>query len=278
MIVVFCDLGGSKLLGKARELADTTGQKVAVLCSERSEEKKQNLIYLGADEVISCTIEKLSDWIPIITEIVESESNVEVVFFPSNSSANILMGLLHSNIKAKISFFLDGAVAVDADIVSKQFENSSVVLQRRFIADKTALVSLKLTSFAEPFAESSRYGKIRSVRRINSGLSTISLPATPNSSNKLTVLVGRGTSEKTAATAKRLAEKYHGEMRMNSGKVEVIYGPCIAVDLSTKLRELPEFKGELISIAEKNLPIGSIAEVAVVTPELDSVLEGLASD
>jgi len=50
------------------------------------------------------------------------------------------------------------------------------------------------------------------------------------------------------------------------------------VEISAGSRELPEFKGELISVAEKNLPIGSIAEVSVITPELDSVLEGLASD
>ena len=75
------------------------------------------------------------------------------------------------------------------------------------------------------------------------------------------MLVGKGTSERTLISAKRLAEKYPGEMKINSGKVEVIFGPCIAVEVSARLRELPEFKGELISISEKNLPIGSIAEV-----------------
>ncbi len=241
-----------------------------------SEDLQLRLIHLGADEVVSCSIENSSDWILVISEVIRSESNVRMVIFPSNSSANILMGILYSSVKVKISSFLDGAKAIDADSISKQFEDS-FFLQKRLSPDKTALVSLKLTSFAEPFEDASRYGKIRSIPRVNSER-VIPFPLTSDSSSKLTVLVGRGTSEKTLNPAKRLAEKYHGEMKPSSGKVEVIYGPCIAVEISTRLRELPEFKGELISIAEKNLPIGTIAEVAVVTPELDSVLEGLASD
>jgi len=101
---------------------------------------------------------------------------------------------------------------------------------------------------------------------------------TQDSSGRLTVLVGRGTDEKTTILAKHLADKYHGEMKIQSGKVEIIYGPCIAVEVSTRLRDLPEFKGELISVAARKVPIGSIAEVDVVTPELDSVIEGLASN
>jgi electron transfer flavoprotein alpha subunit len=277
MIVVFCELGGSRLLGKAREIADATGDKLVALSFERSEEIQQNLIHLGADEVISFAAENVGDWVPVISEIVRSESNVKMVVFPSNLSANILMGLVYSNVKPEISSFLDGAQALDADSTSKRFEDSMLVLQRRLSSDKTALVSLEPTSFAEPFMDTSRYGKIKAVEKINPERA-ISLPVTTDSSSKLTVLAGRGIGEKTVVLAKLLAEKYHGEMKIISGKVEVIYGPCIAVEISAGSRELPEFKGELISVAEKNPPIGSIAEVSVVTPELDSVLEGLASD
>jgi hypothetical protein len=274
MIVVFCELGGSKLLGKGRELADATGDKLVALTSERSDEKQQNLIYLGADEVISCAIDNLSDWTPVISGILDPESNVKMIVFPSNSSANILMGLLYSGVKGKISTFLDGAEVIDADLISKQFDD--FVLQKRLISKETALVSLKLESFAEPFADTSRYGKIRSIEKVSTAR-VVSLQVATDSSSRLTVLVGKEASERTLTSAKRLAEKYHGEMKINSGKVEVIYGPCIAVEISTRLRELPDFKGELISLSEKNLPIVSIAEVAVVTIELDNMLEGLAS-
>ncbi|HXQ91825.1 MAG TPA: hypothetical protein VN739_02380 [Nitrososphaerales archaeon] len=277
MIIVFCELGGSRLLGKARELADATGDKVVALCSEKSEESQQRLIYLGADEVVSFAAENMGDWVPVISEIIRSESNVKMAIFPSNSSSNILIGLLYAIVKAKISFLIDGAEALDADSISKQFENSSVVQQSRLSPDKTSLVSLKLTSFAEPFADMSRYGKIRSIERVNSGR-IISLPVSPDSVSRLIVLVGKGMGEKTLTLAKSLADKYHGEMKIQSGKIEVIYGPCIAVEISTRLRDLPEFKGELISVSARNVPICSIAEVVVITPETDYVLQGLTSN
>ena len=105
MIVVFCELGGSRLLGKAREIADTTGDKLVALTSEKSEERQQKLIHLGADEVIGCAIDNLSDWIPVISGILESVSDVKMIVFPSNSTANILMGLLYSGSKRRFSPF-----------------------------------------------------------------------------------------------------------------------------------------------------------------------------
>lgn len=68
-IAVFSELGGEGLLGKARELADETGDKVLALCSTRDSDQQQRLIHLGADEVVVCPVSSLGHWLPLFRNI-----------------------------------------------------------------------------------------------------------------------------------------------------------------------------------------------------------------
>ena len=60
-----------------------------------------------------------------------------------------------------------------------------------------------------------------------------------------------------------------------SGAVEVVYGPCIAIELNDKLRDLPEFKGDLLSLNTKKSPINAISDIAVANSEIAKILEAL---
>ena len=76
MIIVFCELGGEGLLGKAREIADSAGSKVLALISEESVDP-QRLIHLGADEVLKSSVNEMSDWIEIISDLITSENKLK---------------------------------------------------------------------------------------------------------------------------------------------------------------------------------------------------------
>jgi hypothetical protein len=57
----------------------------------------------------------------------------------------------------------------------------------------------------------------------------------------------------------------------------VIYGPCLAVEVTSAIEELPEFNGDLISVnSSTGAPIAGIASLAVVTGEAEALLQSIA--
>jgi hypothetical protein len=274
-IAVFSDLGGEGLLGKAREVADETGDRVVVLCRTEDSHQQQRVIHLGADEVVVCSVGSLGDWIPVISQYIISQQGLRMMIFPSTPVANVLMGMVYGEISSRISPYLEAAEMLSGDGAGKKFENS-VVVQSNFVQEKIALLSVKKTAVAEPFEDSSRFGKIRNFEATHEGKTIILPPEIRSSSNQLLVLVGGGAKETTFELANRLAKKYGGTPKKLSGKVEVVYGPCVAIEVSSKLRELPEFNEELLSISSRKMPISAIAELSLVTPMIDLVLENLA--
>ena len=274
-IAVFSELGGEGLLGKARELADETGDRVVSLCSTRDSDQQQRLIHLGADEVTVCSVSSLGDWIAVISQYIVSLDSVQMLIFPSTPVSNVLMGMVYGEISSRISPFVEAAELLTSDGAGKKLENS-IVLQNSFIQGKTALVSMKNTAMTEPFEDSSRFGKIRNFEASHEGKTFDLPPEIRSSSNQLLVLVGGVAKDITSELATRLAKKYGGNAKKLSGKVEVVYGPCVAIEICSKLRELPEFKGELLSISSRKMPISAIAERSLVTPEVDRMLENLA--
>jgi len=277
MITVFCDLGGHVLLGKAREIADEIGDRVSALTSSEDPDQNQKLVYLGADEVLVSSITELGDWVPTISMYITSESSLRAIIFPSESRSNTLMGMIYATIPDKISAYLEEVTALSGDEVGKKFD-SSVMIQKRFSSEKTALVSLDKTSISEPFEDTSRFGKIKSLEAVHDGNRyELSFSGLKSPSETLVVLIASGLSESKMQLADRLAEKYKGVVRIMSGIVQTIYGPCVTIDVRSKLRELPEFKKELISISSRKLPVDSISELYAVSPDVDQILKTMAS-
>ncbi len=274
---MFSELGGDGLLGKARELADETGDRVLALTSAKESEKQQKLIHLGADEVLVCPVKDLGDWVPIISKYATSDDGLKTVIFPSGNSSNSLMGMIYGVISERISPYFEDVQSLSGNEVAKNFEGS-LVIQKQLSSEKIALISLDRPSFAEPFEDAMRFGKIKNLPEgfIPNNSSVSSFPEILSNSKRLVVLLGQGL-DSTAVLANQLAEKYRGIAKVLSGKIEIIYGACVAIEVPSKLRELPEFRGELISISSKRLPINDIAELSVVTSEVDRLLENLVA-
>jgi hypothetical protein len=274
-IAVFCELNGQSVLGKARELADETGDRVSAFCSLKDSEQQKKLIYLGADEVVVCPIVNWGEWVSIISQYLITHKDVKVILFPSSLLSNALMGAIYGEVISQISPFVESADVITSDGAGRKLEGS-VVVEKNFLREKTALVSLQKAAVAEPFEDTSRFGKIRNFEE---GL-RVKIPLLPSelrsSSDQLTVLVGSDISSRTSQLASRLAEKYGGVVKPLSGKVEVIYGPCVAIEVASRLRELPEFKGELLSISSRKMSINAVAELSVINSEIDRVLENLS--
>lgn len=281
MIAVFCESGGHILLGKAREIADESGDRVLAIALDDSREwtkSPDQLIALGADVVVLCRLAK-DGWTETISDIIRSEPSLKLVIFPADLGSSVLMGSLVGALPEGISGFLEDVDSLTSDEAAKKIDDGFMIAAK-LVAEssaKTSLVSVKINSVAEPFEDASRFGKTRVMGETASDVIS-DKPALPRSaSSTLVVLVGRGAVGETSKLAASLAEKYAGSASEISGKIEVIYGPCIAIEVSSGLRELPDFKGELISISSKKFPIGSMAELSAVTPEVDKLLERLLS-
>jgi hypothetical protein len=275
MIVVYCDNRGYVLLGKAREIADETGDRVCAITDEQAARSSDELIALGADEVVNFRLSK-GGWVAAISSFVTKEPGIRMILFPSGEKSSCIMGAVYAMISEKVSGLFVDADSLSGGEAAKKLEGFALIQRVQPKADgKVSLISIKLSAVPEPFEDISRYGKTR----IFEGQSEENVPtiALESRSSALTpiVLVGREVSEQTAKLASVIAEKYHGTKEVVSGRIEVVYGPCIAIEVSSKLRELPMFKGELISISSKRFPINSVSELSVITPEPEKILEKL---
>ncbi len=270
MIIVYCKFGGEGLLGKAREIADSTGDRILAL-TEKESIDPQKLIRLGADEVLQADVDSPSEWVLIISDLVQKDK-IRAVLFPSNIVSNIIAGAIYSRVREKTEIFLEEVDFLDVSTASKSFDGLG--LSRNF-GEKLSIISMKTTSVPPPYEDSSRYGKVRELAKDSAPLSFLLEEASEqplSSSGELTVILG---NDKLAEPAKKFAEKYGAVFLKYSSTVEVVYGPCVAIELDAKLRTLPEFKGNLISLNSKPMPIDAISDVVVVNPEIAKILESM---
>jgi hypothetical protein len=278
LIIVFCEFGGESLLGKAREIADSAGDRVLALISEDSIDP-QRLIYLGADEVLRSKVGEQGNWIQVISDLISNESKVRMTLFPSGVTSNVIMGAVYSRARGKIGCYLDEADLADSINVAKPFDTTGFALLKNLKENTVCLVSLKINSLPRPFEDTSRYGKTREIQLKKAAEVFPTLhdapEATLSSSDEITILVGASSDDGVNKLAQKLADKYHAKMRKYSGVIEVVYGPCVAIELNDKLRDLPEFKGDLLSLNSKSAPINAISDVAVINPEIPKILESL---
>lgn len=235
----------------------------------------ERLIHLGADEVIRADVETPSDWIPIISDLIEIEKRVRLLIFPSNIISNVISGALYYRQMKRVGAFLDQADFVEGTSGSKRFA-VNLAIQKGFAEEKVNIVSINTLTAAPPFEDSSRFGKTREYQKKNGATTNFLMERVPqnpvNSSQEITVIAG---DECVYESARKLAEKFHSRFLKYSGSIEIVYGPCIAVEVYGKLRLLPEFKGDLISLNRKATPINAISDVEVVNSDLDNILDDI---
>ncbi len=273
--MAFCELGGDVLLGKARELADSVGDRVLALIETESTDP-QRLISLGADEVLKADIEAPGEWVAVFSDLIESEK-VRAVIFPSNDVSNVIAGAVYFRQMGKVGSFLDEADYVDGTMAAKDFNVTGFSLQKSWAESKTSIISIRTTAVPEPFEDNSRYGKVRDYQPKQTSLSFLleDAPKQPvSSSSELTVI---GGDDILAESAKKLADLYHARFLKYSSAIEAIYGPCLAIEVSAKLRDLPEFRSDLISLNTSASPINVISDIAVVNPEIKKIIGNLVS-
>ncbi len=236
----------------------------------------QRLIYLGADEVLRSNINEAGDWIEMISDLVRSANKLRLVIFPSNIISNVIMGAVYSRTRDKIAYYLDEGDHADETAVAKSFDSTGFALQRNSKEGTLGLVSLKVASIPPPLEDNSRYGKIGDLQVKESNIPILlDAPEVPlNSSSELTILVG-SNEDRIKELARKLADKYQSRILNYSGEIQVVYGPCIAIDLRDRVKDLPEFKGDLISLNAKNSPISAISDVVVISSEIGKILENL---
>jgi hypothetical protein len=280
-IFVLANYGGKNLLGKARELGDAWGDKVVAFTFKDSQEEMEEMIHLGADEVLHSEINDIRDIISTVFEQVRSDSSSKMVLFPSTTFSNAYMGMLYSYGRELFSLFEDQVEFVDEIFVGKRFGGSQLSIQKKPVPGKIVLCSLRQSTVSPPFEDVTRYGKIRSLKpksEAGSQLTSYSESIVKPSSEILTILIGGNVQSKTEELAALVVEKYGGYSKSYTGKIEVVYGPCIAIEVGQRLRDLPEFKSELISISKAPLPISTISDTSIITSEIDAVLDELISN
>ena len=274
MILVFCVFGGQKLLGKARELADVSGSRVIALV-RRDEPNTQSLISLGADEVLTSSADGISEWVEVIADLVNKSSGLQRVMFPSNRLCDAIMGGVYFECKEKIGAYLDGADRVE-ESASRSFLEFGIRASTT-TDGRISLVSIRLASLPVPFEDGSRFGKVTPIPdrpEVRNDFRLSSIGDCRGVSSILTILLGR-TALTLQEKCEKLGQKYMASVKVLSGRTQVVYGPCLAIEVEAKLGDLPAFKGPLISVNSERAPISAISDLAGVTDEIDAVLAKL---
>lgn len=293
MIIVFSELGGEKLLGKAREIADSMGLRVLAVCSDSHDaDFSQHLILLGVDEVIKYKNAKtVFDWAKILSSLLREKSQVSFLFGMSGLFTDAIFGRTCALEKERIGVFVTGIDLINENVGTKCLRTWGAALQNKLASEgKVSVFSFKLSAVPEPFEDSSRYGKASETEikaeQQKSSPSVLNIESNEflDSSGRLTILIGKSSSSKDEARNKvihNVAQKYKANVVSYSSQVQEVYGPCLAIDVVLRHeRELPRFHGELIAVntAEDRSVISNVADLRVFTNDDDNtekVLEEL---
>lgn len=276
MIYNFCEFGGENLLGKAREIADSIGDRVRAIVASNSSIDIQRLGFLGADEVMRCDTSEPSDWIEFFSSVIANEDGLKLIIFPSNVISNAILGAVYASVENLVSVYCDDVEFLDSNRSTKSLVGKGYAFQK-FIGDKVNLVSIKASSVAPPFEDSSRYGKPKvSEWAKDAGFKRIlfNIPSKIES-GKLTILLGPDTCAAITEISEMLGRKYDARVLNFSGAIEIVYGPCLAIGIKANARDLPKFDGYLISINSKKAPIAAIADTAVLSDDIVTVLSSM---
>jgi hypothetical protein len=291
LIVVLTEFGGERLLGKAREIADSLGLRVVAVCSSRykSSEFLQKLISLGADEVLKYSDpSNVFEWSEALSSLLVSRKQVKFLLATSGIISDAILGRVYALNRDRVSTFASGVTTLSDTDVTKNLKSWGVSLRFKIAEgeEKTCIFSYKPFSVPKPFEDSSRYGKIGE-EKIGFASSTEDSPKTSNlkgqdysSSSILTILVGKrfDSNRPERELVQRVASNYNGNLLTISPKVQDIYGPCLAIGLEGWQDKdlLPRFHEELISIIDsQGQSISTIADTSIVTDNVPEILKNL---
>jgi hypothetical protein len=278
MILVFAELGGDRLLGKAREIADSLGIRVLAICYV-DVARANRLVSLGADEVISYNAKNVYEWSRVLSYLIRNTKEIRFVFLPATLLGNAILGFTYALVSEMIGSFFDSADKMSEQGVSKSMYPSGVVIKSD-VSEKVSLWSLKLNLVPEPFEDSSRYGKVTSQelpKEAQSVSPPTSGPLVKSPSTSLTVLAGReflvGLKTEDRKILEGFAKKYSGRLVEMNGRIENIYGPCVAIEVQTQERGLPEFQSDVLSLNSSEAPISKASKLYAMTPNVLKVVE-----
>lgn len=254
------------------------------MCSQ-SPNRPRELISLGADEVISFNAKTVNEWSRVLAYLLRNEKETKFAFLPSNPPGNAILGSTYALASERIGSVADGVERLNEQGASKILHPSRIDIQIAVAIDKVSLWSIELNSVPEPVADPSRSGKKRSLELPKDSQSVVS-PSIEGSgelrdfSSTLTLLIGRKYFEHLD-TAKRkkledLEKKYSAKLLAMSGNVQVVYGPCLAIEVDSQERELPEFQSDLLSLnSSKESQVSRVAKLSAVTQDLEKVIDEL---
>ena len=290
MIVVLAEFGGEKLLGKAREVADTLGLRVLAVCSSEhaTNELCQKIISLGADEVMKYSnLTNVFEWSEALSSLLKDLQQIKFLFATSGLISDAILGRVYALSKDRIASFGTGIDSFSENEAKNNLRSWGVSLLFKTTSDnKQCIFSFNPSSIPEPFEDTSRYGKTTEAK-VNPRAPTKNSPKTVgleskdyfDSSSDLTLLVGKTfpRREDNLKAAQRFASKYKANILIHSSKVEEIYGPCIAIEVEARQqKELPRFHGELIAInSSEDQAISRLANTSAITEDVSKVLEQL---
>lgn len=298
LIGVLCQFDGTRALGKARELAESLGQRVVALTSEsgKSPEFTTKLIRLGADEVISCVdASSVFDWSEIISELIKDENRgIDLILGVSGILTDAIFGRAYALSKASVGAFATGvdSLAADGLEASKYMRTWSV---RMRIGGKTgrkrgkvAIFSLKAVSLPEPFEDETRYGKVGEFRLDRPRAKQTGSPSTSgisredylDSSSFFSILVGsdrHAIGEAPRAQdnlVDELAKKY-GARIVHENQQE-IYGNCLEIGPASG-KMTPRIHGDALALvsSEHDVP-ASFASTTFVAEDVPALLRRLS--
>lgn len=278
LIVVLAEYGGERLLGKAREIADMMGYKVLAICSKKNEAVAQRLIRLGADEVEMYDINAAEEMKQVVNQIIEKRKDIRSIFLPGNFSGNLILGALAASQRERSFVVVDDIDSISEYEITKVLHPSEAALSIKLEEEKVALCSLRLSSVSSPYDDSSRNGSVQTVpfypKKLESG-NEPNLKQLRSSCSELTILVGADASKNPELMSRlqELAKKLHAKITIISGFVQVIYGPCFAIGVESRLGELPEIQGDLTTLnSTDGSPIHQIANLSVISSNFQDVV------
>jgi hypothetical protein len=284
MIIVFCELEGHRLLGKARELADAAGHKVIGTCSNTNGNLASRLVAMGADEVVTTDADDTREWSAFFADLI-SKSYVGqsgFLLLPSNIFSDLVIGEMSRNNSPNF----DTGEEVDEIVEggwTKNFGELEYTVGRDQIRRDLCVLSLKVDALSEPFEDPSRYGRATNLK-IEFHSNDQSFPKLSefekNAREALTILVEKGCLESKAFSKllEALRIKYSARILEQSGRVEIIYGPCLAIEVASRMFDLPEFRGELIALnSSESHAIQRIASTKIVTSDVWATIKHLVA-
>jgi len=279
LIVVLAELGGERLLGKARELADNQGVRVLAVCSEEHRSLAQRYISLGADEVEIFPATNTGEWIETFVNLVKSNKNLKIIILPSNVIGNIILGAVSARIPERIGSVLDGVEILSENGASKLIPVSECAVEAvTFSQDKVSMISLRLTAFPEPYEDATRYGKVFAgevPQAIKQDRFYIPNSLRTNSSDVLVILRGR-SGTKSLSDAGIVSKYIAASLEEGDSAGKVIYGNCLALEVNSHPRDLPQFNGDLVSVnTSEEAPIIKLASLALVTQDVEGLLQSV---